>query len=143
MKISNLRISHWDGLLEQNHATDFDPARDTVWLGDGSALSGTLESKIITGKYPSETAKEKAEVPLARLREARFAQARNERRQTTRRWFCTSLPGPTPPRLTAGSCAASRKSCPMERRATRAQTFAQGGTLIFQLDGRSPEASGA
>lgn len=136
VKISNLRISHWDGVLEQNRPAETDPAHDTAWLGDGTALTGTLES-IADGKLTVQTGKEKVEAPLSRLREVEFAQARAQAANTppvslqitpgpdaaaTFRWQ-----PPPPGKLSSWSAGNTRAS------------FAQGGILIFQLDGWTPD----
>ena len=42
VKISNLRVSHWDGVFEDTRPAEVDPSRDTAWLSDGSAVAGTI-----------------------------------------------------------------------------------------------------
>jgi hypothetical protein len=137
VKLSNMRVSHWDGIFEDNRPAEVDPTRDTAWLSDGRALAGTIEA-IASGKITVQTGTDKVEVPLARLRELEFAQppgtAPGNGALTLR-----VAPGP-------GGAAAYRwqavppraNSAPENAGNTRA-SFTQGGIVNFQLDSWSPE----
>jgi hypothetical protein len=137
VRISNLRVSHWDGIFEDTRPADVDPSRDTAWLSDGSVLTGAIES-IANGKLTVQTAKEKVEVPLARLREVMFAQHTGKAPANGPVSF-RAVPGTGPALNYQWQLAQpGGKSAPENSGNTRA-SFAQGGIVTFQLDSWSPE----
>jgi len=133
VKISNLMVSQWDGVLEEGRPADIDLSRDTAWLSDGSILSGTVEA-INAGKMMFQSKNNTVEIPLARLRNLEFAQPRGPalalRPQagtptaTTNQW----QPVPSSSRFSAAAPGNTRAS------------FAQGGAVNFKLENWSPEA---
>jgi hypothetical protein len=72
VKISNLRISHWNGMFEQTLDESADLAHDTFWLDDGSKVSGTMES-VGDGKLAIQTTNGSLEISMAKLKAIDFA----------------------------------------------------------------------
>jgi hypothetical protein len=72
IKISNLRLAPWDGVLEADQ-TNVPPAdQDTVWLTNSAFLSGVIES-LADGKMTLRGKADKAELPLERVSRVAFA----------------------------------------------------------------------
>jgi hypothetical protein len=77
IKISNLRLAPWDGVLEAGQ-TNIPPAdQDTVWLTNNAFLSGVIES-LADGKMTLRGKLNKTEVPLERVSRLAFASAPGE-----------------------------------------------------------------
>jgi hypothetical protein len=136
VKISNLLVSRWDGVLEENKNADIDSAHDTAWLSDGVVLSGTVKS-IGGGKMSFQTSKEQVDTPLEKLRAVEFAQPR-----------ASGASGAMALRVApAGGGMGSNQWQPLQAGAkpalgslanTRA-SFAQGGVANFQLENWSAD----
>jgi hypothetical protein len=72
VKISNLHLAPWDGVLETNQ-TNMPPSdRDVVWLTNNTWLAGVIES-LADGKLTLLIQPDKIEVPLARVTRLAFA----------------------------------------------------------------------
>lgn len=72
VKISNLRLTPWDGVWETDQ-TNAPPAnQDAAWLTNTTTLAGVIES-IADGKMTLRGKKDTAEVPLGRVRRLVFA----------------------------------------------------------------------
>jgi len=76
VKLSNLRISHWNGVFEQTLQESADLAQDVFWLDDGTKLTGTLKS-MADGKLLARATNGPIEIPLAKLQAIDFAHATN------------------------------------------------------------------
>ncbi len=144
VKISNLRVSHWDGVFEDNRPAELDPARDTAWLSDGSALAGTVES-IANGKLTVQTAREKIEVPLTLLRNLDFAQPPGKApangalalRAAPAPGGAIAYPGGV--RVYQWGSVQPRNGTSPETMGNTRASFTQGGFVFFQLDSWSPD----
>ncbi len=73
VKLSNLRISEWNGKMD-NKSTNAPGKEDVAKLLNGDAVSGTAES-YRDGKLTFATAKTKLDVPLARIDRVQFVAA--------------------------------------------------------------------
>jgi len=73
VKLSNIRVTHWDGVMEPNPSAPADSQHDTLWLSDGSQMAGTVVTMahdtigILT---PLGT----LQVPLGKIRQIEFAE---------------------------------------------------------------------
>lgn len=72
MKVSNLRITEWDGRLDDGPAALTNSKEDLVRLANKDKVSGTLKS-IRDGKISFQTAFAPLEVPLDRVTQVDFA----------------------------------------------------------------------
>jgi hypothetical protein len=72
LKLSNLRITEWDGVFADNSTNSIDPARDSFWPENRDRMSGTIES-ISNGKLTARTANGPVVLPLAQLKSMDFA----------------------------------------------------------------------
>jgi hypothetical protein len=106
VKVSNLRVAPWDGVWEEGPSSNPLPGQDIVWLTNAATMTGVLES-VAGGKMTLRGNRDKAEVPLSRVRRIAFPPLPDE-----------------PPKAMEGLVRA---------------TFAQGGSLTFQLESWSPE----
>jgi hypothetical protein len=78
IKLSNLRISDWNGKLEEK-STNAPPAKeDLANLVNGDKVSGKLES-FRDGKLSFSLRNSKLEIPLGRVGEVQFANENVER----------------------------------------------------------------
>ncbi len=89
VKISNIRISQWDGVLDEKPPVNPDGKQDALRLNDDSLVLGDLMA-IENGKITVSNAQGIAEIPLARLKQLDFARlqpARNGMAPATVRVF--------------------------------------------------------
>jgi hypothetical protein len=77
VKLSHLRITHWDGLFEEPAAD----STDACWLENGQKITGAIES-ISNGKMAAHTANGPVEIPLAQLKAIAFARSQASPPQT-------------------------------------------------------------
>ncbi len=73
IKLSNLRITKWDGNFSQTTDEADDTAHDAFWPENGTRVSGTIDY-IADGKMHANTGKGPVEFPLAMLNAIDFAQ---------------------------------------------------------------------
>jgi len=77
IKVSDLRLAPWDGVLESAQ-TNLPPAdQDTVWLTNNTFLSGVIES-LAGGKMTLRGKEDNTEVPLERVSRLVLASAPGE-----------------------------------------------------------------
>jgi hypothetical protein len=77
IKLSNLRLTPWDGVLEADQ-TNIPPSnQDAAWLTNSSTLSGVIES-VADGKLTLRGKRDTAEVPLDQVSRLVFAPAQAE-----------------------------------------------------------------
>ncbi|HZM05650.1 MAG TPA: hypothetical protein VFC44_21830 [Candidatus Saccharimonadales bacterium] len=81
VKLSNLRISRWNGVFEQTLQESADLAQDIFWLEDGTKLTGTLES-MANGQLAARATNGPIEIPLAKLQAIDFAHGTNSAPRT-------------------------------------------------------------
>lgn len=74
VKISNLRITRWDGVLGERPPTDPSGTQDVIRLSDDSAIMGRLMA-ITNATMTIASGQGVVEVPLSRLRQLDFAKA--------------------------------------------------------------------
>ncbi|MCI0536493.1 MAG: hypothetical protein L0Z50_14830 [Verrucomicrobiales bacterium] len=79
-KITNLRVSEWDGQFEEKPTNPPDSRQDLVKLRNGDKLGGTVEL-VHEGKMLFALAGKTIEVPLNRVKQMELAGARLERPQ--------------------------------------------------------------
>jgi hypothetical protein len=72
VKLSNLQISHWNGMFDQTLDEAADAAHDVFWLDDGTKVTGTMES-MADGKVDTRTTNGPVEIPFAKLKAIDFA----------------------------------------------------------------------
>jgi hypothetical protein len=72
VKISNLRVSKWNGVLDEASADSLDPAHDVVFLESGAKISGAVIS-IANGRISLLTTAGATNVPLAGASAIEFA----------------------------------------------------------------------
>jgi hypothetical protein len=72
LKLSNLRISQWDGFFEEPSAEAADTAHDAIWPENGAKVSGVIES-IANGKMTARTTNGPVELALEKIRSIDFA----------------------------------------------------------------------
>jgi hypothetical protein len=72
VKISNLRVSQWNGVLDETSAESLDPAHDVVTLESGGKVSGAVLS-IANGQIAMLTTAGATNVPLAGASGIEFA----------------------------------------------------------------------
>ena len=77
VKLSNLRVSDWDGQMEKISTNAPDPNLDLARLRNGDRVNGSIQS-IRNGKLTVDTGASKLEIPLARLRQLDFAGRKGE-----------------------------------------------------------------
>jgi len=110
VKMSNLRITEWDGLFaDETAAEDFVPLEiphDSFWPATGAKVTGDIES-IAGGKMTVNTTNGPVKIPLTEIKAIDFAHR------------------PSPP--------------PQNKPAIVRATFAQGGDLTFTLDSWRPD----
>lgn len=68
IKLSNLRITHWDGMFQEPAAD----STDVCWLENGQKLAGPIES-ISNGKMAARPKSGPVEIPVAQLKAIAFA----------------------------------------------------------------------
>jgi hypothetical protein len=78
VKMSNLRVSKWNGVLEDASSEIPDPAHDVVFLESGAKISGAVES-IADGKISLLTVGGTTNVPLTAASAIEFAHFLGER----------------------------------------------------------------
>jgi hypothetical protein len=72
VKLSNFRVSKWNGVLDNFSSEELDPAHDVVMLESGAKTSGAVVS-IADGKISLLTAAGYADIPLAGVSAIEFA----------------------------------------------------------------------
>jgi hypothetical protein len=73
IKLSNLRISQWDGILAGDASADAaDATHDAFWPEKGAKVSGVIES-IANGKMTASTTNGPVEIPLTEIKSMDFA----------------------------------------------------------------------
>jgi hypothetical protein len=72
VKISNLRVSRWNGVLDDASSESLDPAHDVVFLDSGAKVSGAVIS-IANGQISMLTTLGATNVPLAGASAIEFA----------------------------------------------------------------------
>jgi hypothetical protein len=77
VKLSHLRITHWDGIFEEPAAD----SADACWLENGHKIAGAIES-INNGKMAARTTHGPVEIPLAQLKAIAFARQQTSPPQT-------------------------------------------------------------
>ena len=78
VKMSNLRVSKWNGVLEDAAAEVSDPSHDVVYLESGAKISGAVAS-IADGKISLLTVGGTTNVPLTSASAIEFAHFQGER----------------------------------------------------------------
>jgi hypothetical protein len=72
VKVSNLRVTPWDGSFAADQTNAPSPDQDTVWLTNGAFQSGEIES-LADGKLTLRGKTAKTEIPLERVNHLTFA----------------------------------------------------------------------
>ena len=72
VKVSNLRLTPWNGLLGTNQNSTTVPGQDAAWLTNETTLSGAIES-LAEGKLTLRANQDSVEIPLERVRRLAFA----------------------------------------------------------------------
>ena len=72
VKISNIRVTRWDGVLSERPSVDPSGGRDVIRLDDDSVVQGRLLA-IADSKMTLSNAQGIVEIPLSRLRQLDFA----------------------------------------------------------------------
>ena len=70
IKLSNLRVTHWDGVFGETAAD----AGDVCWLEDGQKIAGAIES-INNGKVDARAAKGPIDISIADVKAIHFTPA--------------------------------------------------------------------
>jgi hypothetical protein len=71
IKLSNLRVTRWDGILEEKTDTTPNGPDDVVWMNDGQSAAGTITT--MNAQSVSLRAQNVArEIPFAKIREIDF-----------------------------------------------------------------------
>jgi hypothetical protein len=78
IKLSHLRITHWDGIFDEPAA---DVTHDAFWSENGAEVPGDIES-ISNGKMASRTTNGPVEIPLVQLKAIAFARRQTNPPQT-------------------------------------------------------------
>lgn len=77
IKISDLRLGPWDGVLESSPTNTVAPEQDIAWLTNASCVAGAFES-LADGKLTIRDKKDHVEVPLGRVRRITFYSSDDE-----------------------------------------------------------------
>ncbi len=77
IKLSNLRITHWDGIFEEPAAD----STDVCWFENGQKIAGAIES-ISNGKIGLRPPNRPLEIPLAEVKAIAFAHRQTSPPQT-------------------------------------------------------------
>jgi sRNA-binding regulator protein Hfq len=72
IKLSNLRVADWDGVLEADQTNAPPAGQDTVWLTNNTFLSGVIES-LTNGAMTLRGRQDSREIPLDRVSRLDFA----------------------------------------------------------------------
>jgi hypothetical protein len=128
VKVSNLRMAPWDGLLVTQRTNAPAPGQDAVWLTNGAALAGVMES-LADGKLTLRT--NTAAVPSARK-----DSPTNENETLPTQPDAMEVPLDGIARLTFAPQQAGRDR---ELPGTVHAIFAHGGPLAFQLESWTAE----
>jgi hypothetical protein len=72
LKLSNLRITKWDGFFSEPSTNAPDLSSDTLWPENGANVTGVIES-IASGKFAVRTTNGPVEIPLAELKAITFS----------------------------------------------------------------------
>lgn len=72
VKLSNLRITKWDGKIDQTAPETPDPTQDSFWPENRAKMAGYIES-ISNGKMTAQTKQGKIEFPVEQLKSIEFA----------------------------------------------------------------------
>jgi hypothetical protein len=72
VKLSNLRLAPWDGLLEAGQTNAPPSEQDTVWLANDTLLAGVIES-LADGKITLRSKRDKVEAPIGQVARLAFA----------------------------------------------------------------------
>jgi hypothetical protein len=78
LKLSHLRITHWDGIFEEPPS---DATHDAFWTEKGVQASGDIAS-IVNGNMSVRTSHGTAEIPLAQLKAITFSRQQGNFPQT-------------------------------------------------------------
>jgi hypothetical protein len=77
VKLSNLRVTEWDGQFEEKPSMTVGSKQDLVKLRNGDKLSGHVEG-VRDGKMIVTTEATRLEIPMARVKQAELAGAKTE-----------------------------------------------------------------
>jgi hypothetical protein len=77
VKLSNLKVTEWDGQFEEPITLTTNKAQDLARLKNGDRVLGNIKS-IKDGKLSIEAASTVLDVPLARVKQLEFAAAKSE-----------------------------------------------------------------
>jgi hypothetical protein len=72
LKLSNLRITQWDGFFQELPGDMPDTTLDDIWPENRAKVTGTIES-IANGKLTAHTTNGPVEIPVAQLKSIDFA----------------------------------------------------------------------
>lgn len=74
LKLSNIKVSEWDGRFEPDTSTNEPPKEDLVYLANKDKVTGKVEG-LMDGKLKMETHSTVLQIPLNRVTEIYFAKA--------------------------------------------------------------------